>query len=435
MGRVYYDMGVLATAEVVECSTTDLVGQYIGQTGPKTQKLFEKALGKVLFIDEAYRLAEGHFAKEAMDEIVGCITNARFAQKMIIILAGYDADINRLMSINPGLTSRFPEAVVFRPLKATECKDLLAELMRKHKRNLLGQGSDFDISVIEEPSTSLNNELLRRFELLVELDNWANARDVQLIAKAVFNTTLKSESDVNVILKLEASTVMAELDFMIQERASRSTAPIPLEIPPKNIGEQGRRAALPPFLERFKWPPAPPVRTSQPETALEHEATRLAEEPRRSEAIQQESRDANVSDTVWQQLEADKAASAAREKAYTLLLEQEAELQRSARTIKEQVDKAIEASAQQNEDDEARRRYEQERIRHESERRALEAEMETLRRRREEEEEARRKEQEAQKKLRRIGVCPVGFRWIKQAGGYRCAGGSHWVTDAELECV
>ena len=67
-------MGFLATAEVVESSATELVGQYVGQTGPKTQKLLEKALGKILFIDEAYRLAEGHFAKEAMDEIVDSIT-------------------------------------------------------------------------------------------------------------------------------------------------------------------------------------------------------------------------------------------------------------------------------------------------------------------------------------------------------------------------
>ena len=68
LGQVYYDMGFLSSKEVVECSATDLVGQYVGQTGPKTKGIFEKALGKVLFIDEAYRLSEGHFAKEAMDE-------------------------------------------------------------------------------------------------------------------------------------------------------------------------------------------------------------------------------------------------------------------------------------------------------------------------------------------------------------------------------
>src|SRR5437773_12092484 len=113
MGKVYYDMGFLANAEVIECSATDLVGQYVGQTGPKTRNLLEKALGKVLFIDEAYRLTEGQFAK-AMDELVDCLTKPQFAQKLITILAGYDADIHHLMSINSGLTSRFPETVAFK---------------------------------------------------------------------------------------------------------------------------------------------------------------------------------------------------------------------------------------------------------------------------------------------------------------------------------
>lgn len=113
MGNVYYDMGFLSSADVIESSATDLIGQYIGQTGPKTQALLEKALGKVLLVDEAYRPGENHFAKEAIDEIVDCITKPKFKQRLIIILAGYDNDINRLMAINPGLTSRFPESIPF----------------------------------------------------------------------------------------------------------------------------------------------------------------------------------------------------------------------------------------------------------------------------------------------------------------------------------
>jgi AAA+ superfamily predicted ATPase len=52
MGKVFYDMGFLSQAKVEECSATDLIGQYVGQTGPKVQKLMEKAMGSVLFIDE-----------------------------------------------------------------------------------------------------------------------------------------------------------------------------------------------------------------------------------------------------------------------------------------------------------------------------------------------------------------------------------------------
>ena len=94
MGQIFYDMGFLSQASVEECSATDLIRQYVGQTGPKLQKLMEKAMGKVLFIDEAYRLAEGGFATEAMDELVDCLTKPKFAQRLVVILAGYDKDID-----------------------------------------------------------------------------------------------------------------------------------------------------------------------------------------------------------------------------------------------------------------------------------------------------------------------------------------------------
>lgn len=138
MGQVYYDMGLLASNEVEEVSATVLVGHYIGQTGPKTQKLLKSTLGKTLFIDEAYRLAEGHFAKEAMDELVDCITKPKIAQRLNIILAGYDADINRLISMNPGLTRRFPESIQFEPLSPRTASSCWRYNYRK-KRLIFGR--------------------------------------------------------------------------------------------------------------------------------------------------------------------------------------------------------------------------------------------------------------------------------------------------------
>jgi len=83
--------------------------------------------------------------------------------------------------------------------------------------------------------------------------------------------------------------------------------------------------------------------------------------------------------------------------------------------------------AEQAAADEAERlRLEQERIRVELERRRKEAELEALER-------ERQKEREANKKLKTMGVCPMGYSWIKQASGYRCAGGSHFISDRALE--
>ena len=113
MGKVFYDIGFLLTLDVHEYSTTDLVAGYIGQTGPKIIQLLEKALGKVLFIDEAYRLGEGTFAVEVINELVNSLIKPRFVGKIIVILAGYKDSMNKLLSINQGLLSRFSEEIIF----------------------------------------------------------------------------------------------------------------------------------------------------------------------------------------------------------------------------------------------------------------------------------------------------------------------------------
>lgn len=93
MSQISYNMGFRSSAEVIECSVSDLVAQYVGQTGPK---VISKALGKVFFIGEAYRLDEGCFPGEAIDELVDCVTKTKFANKVIIILVrvnqGYRVD-------------------------------------------------------------------------------------------------------------------------------------------------------------------------------------------------------------------------------------------------------------------------------------------------------------------------------------------------------
>jgi hypothetical protein len=113
MGQIFYNIDILSTAEYVECSALDLIAPYVGQTGPKTVAVLKKGLGKVLFVDEAYRLGEGQFAKEAIDELVDSLTKPQFFGKLVVILAGYTDNINRLLKVNPGLCSRFLEEIIF----------------------------------------------------------------------------------------------------------------------------------------------------------------------------------------------------------------------------------------------------------------------------------------------------------------------------------
>lgn len=441
MGKVYYDMGFLATAEVVECSATDLVGQYVGQTGPKTQKLLEKALGKVLFIDEAYRLAEGNFAKEAMDEIVDSVTKPMFAQKLMIILAGYDADINRLMSINPGLTSRFPDVVAFRGLHPNECAKLFTELLQNQKLQLRRKNKDLDIAVLESPAGEFLRKLLLQFETLLNLPNWANARDVQTLAKCVFGKTIKSTTLSQGKLTVDEETIFAEIDMMIAERAHRSH--IPTLDQHSSLSEVPQAA----FDSRFDSPPAAQTTRSVQGISQTHRPPSPPPSRDIPAAPDKTPRDAEVSDEEWERLQQDKAAAEAREEEYKRLLEQEAALQKSISSLEEAARRDAEEANQRDAEemnqrnvdeasrrdaDEAKRLHEEARLQHELERRAREAELNALERKRQAEEEGRRKEHAVQKRLREMGVCCMGYRWIKQAYGYRCAAGGHNVSNAEL---
>ncbi|RYP21731.1 hypothetical protein DL767_009193 [Monosporascus sp. MG133] len=221
MGKVFYDMGFLATAEVVECSATDLIGQYVGQTGPKVQQLLDKALGKVLFIDEAYRLADGPFANDAVNELVDSVTKDKFHKKLIIILAGYESDINHLMSVNEGLTSRFPEVVNFHSLKAQECMTLLKDLLSRQKAQLHRKGVSFDLTVLESPTSSFTKQVTDLFSALMKQASWASARDVKTVSQSIFNQALKSQAGPKQLL-VDGQTIILKLQDLYNEREARS---------------------------------------------------------------------------------------------------------------------------------------------------------------------------------------------------------------------
>lgn len=109
MAQVYFDLGILSRGHFIEAERADLVGEYIGQTAQKTRALIEKAMGGILFIDEAYSLARGgekDFGKEAIDTLVKHMEDAQ--NDFILILAGYPSEMDQFLATNPGLESRFP---------------------------------------------------------------------------------------------------------------------------------------------------------------------------------------------------------------------------------------------------------------------------------------------------------------------------------------
>ena len=110
MGRLYKNMGLLSKGHVHQVDRVDLVGEYIGQTAPKTKEAIEKARGGVLFIDEAYSLARANddtkdFGREVIEILVKEMSNGQ--GDMAVIVAGYPREMKYFLDSNPGLKSRF----------------------------------------------------------------------------------------------------------------------------------------------------------------------------------------------------------------------------------------------------------------------------------------------------------------------------------------
>lgn len=111
---IYKDLGVLKKGHLVETDRAGLVAEYVGQTGPKTNKIIDSALDGVLFIDEAYSLVEGgekDYGKEAIATLLKRMEDDR--ERLVVILAGYSENMKRFIESNPGLQSRFNRYIDF----------------------------------------------------------------------------------------------------------------------------------------------------------------------------------------------------------------------------------------------------------------------------------------------------------------------------------
>ncbi len=134
LGRVFYALGLLGGDHLVEAQRADLVGEFLGQTAVKANELIDSAIGGVLFVDEAYSLSNSGYSKgdaygdEALQVLLKRAEDNR--DHLVVILAGYPAGMDRLLSANPGLSSRFTTRVDFpsyRPPELTAIGGVLAD--------------------------------------------------------------------------------------------------------------------------------------------------------------------------------------------------------------------------------------------------------------------------------------------------------------------
>ena len=145
---IFADSGVIEKPVLVETDREGLVAGYIGQTATKTKEVFNKAIGGVLFIDEAYSLARGvenDFGREAIDTLIKLMEDHK--KDTVVILAGYTKEMNELLSTNPGIKSRFPTIIEFPDYSKEELAEICYVLLRNKEVSF---GSDVKEKILLE---------------------------------------------------------------------------------------------------------------------------------------------------------------------------------------------------------------------------------------------------------------------------------------------
>ena len=181
VGRIYKDLGVLKKGHTVETDRAGLCGQYVGQTGPKTDSVIMKALDGVLFIDEAYALTpEGGSGNDYGQEAVSTILKRMedYRDRLVVIVAGYKNEMKRFIDSNPGLQSRFNRYIDFPDYSPEELVKIFKMYMKKNQYTLAEDAEEY---------------LLEQFENAVAHKdrNFGNAR----FARNVFEKSIQAQAN------------------------------------------------------------------------------------------------------------------------------------------------------------------------------------------------------------------------------------------------
>ena len=177
LANIYRCLGVLRTGQLVEVDRSGLVRGYIGQTATQTAEVIAKAMGGVLFIDEAYSLTvskgQGDFGQEAVDTLLKAMEDNR--DDLVVIVAGYTELMEQFLDSNPGLRSRFGTRILFEDYTADELMGILLMNLKKQEYRLTAEA---EVKAREIITARVENKP----------ENFANARDVRnFMEKAIAN--------------------------------------------------------------------------------------------------------------------------------------------------------------------------------------------------------------------------------------------------------
>lgn len=187
LSRILYDAGVLPEAKLVETDSTGLLGRFVGETGPKTQRIIQDAMGGVLFIDEAYALCSESIASGGSrnygDEAIAVLLKEMEDHRgqFCVILAGYKDEMEKMLSANPGFKSRIQFSLDFPDYSREELGQIAVSFLAARKYEI-------DDDALER--------LLDVAEYYRKRPNFANARTIRsIVDQVILNQNLRAEDN------------------------------------------------------------------------------------------------------------------------------------------------------------------------------------------------------------------------------------------------
>ncbi|WP_077213011.1 AAA family ATPase [Bacillus dakarensis] len=229
LAKIFHELGVLPREEVIEADRSQLVGAYVGQTEENVRAIVEKALGGVLFIDEAYSLKrEGQtgndYGQTVVDTLVSLMTGKEYGGKFAVVLAGYPEEMRQFLDANPGLRSRFPGSNQIH-LEDYSNEELI-QIAEK-----LAEDNDYVLTA------NAKVELEKRLDKERVDDTFGNARTVRNI---VLDAIFKKGSGLKEVHNILDYTILEKEDFYIEEKQDDISPSIKLEelVGLKNVKEE-----------------------------------------------------------------------------------------------------------------------------------------------------------------------------------------------------
>ena len=206
IANIYYSLGYIKKNKVVEVQSQDLIGEWLGQTGPKTQAVIDSAIDGVLFIDEAYSLMEhkgssASYTAEAIATLLKAMED--YKGRLVVIFAGYTEEMMQFRDLNPGLKSRIGFELTFKDYTIDELVDIF-------KKKVKDEGLELEESALDKVRHIL--------EEAKKVENFGNGRFVDNMVQRIIIAHAKrlKNEDREEVLKLITS------EDIIDIRAERS---------------------------------------------------------------------------------------------------------------------------------------------------------------------------------------------------------------------